>query len=255
MMVGSRCKRTRLPPAVALPRVSREYLVLRSSAPGHNGHQSVRRFAWPRHIPTATTSLQRCNSVLHVSHLQSIKVCHKVCAVQGICRNGDACRFLHVKEEEPSATGVECGICYEPLIADGSARFGLLDQCTHAFCLDCIRGWREKGMQVSDAGTVRRCPVCRVPSFLVIPSTTLPRDAESKAVILKAYKASLASIPCRHFEFGKRDCPVRHVVPVFNLLPRSKRIIPLLTAAAPSHLFILRKILATPFRERFPSCG
>ena len=115
----------------------------------------------------------------------------------------------------------ECGICFSEV--EGS--YGLLDGCRHAFCLACIRGWREMGGEVGGGAVdnVRRCPVCRVPCFLVIPSATLPRSTAEKEAATAQYKAALARIPCRHFEHDgtavKRECPFGSSCLYAHLLP------------------------------------
>lgn len=37
----------------------------------------------------------------------------------------------------------ECSVCLEKVWErDGDKRFGILENCDHVFCLDCIRKWR-----------------------------------------------------------------------------------------------------------------
>lgn len=38
-----------------------------------------------------------------------------------------------------------CGICFEIIIekSKGEKRFGILPNCNHIFCLECIRKWRS----------------------------------------------------------------------------------------------------------------
>ena len=100
-----------------------------------------------------------------------------------------------------------CGICLEPVLAAGAPerRFGLLTACTHAFCLGCIRAWRARLDLPRE--TVRSCPLCRRPSFLVIPSGRLVTDAARKAAASAAYARTTARIPCRHYDGGRGDCP------------------------------------------------
>eukprot|EP00656_Telonema_subtile_P049502 TRINITY_DN6172_c0_g1_i1.p1 TRINITY_DN6172_c0_g1~~TRINITY_DN6172_c0_g1_i1.p1 ORF type:complete len:271 (+),score=43.69 TRINITY_DN6172_c0_g1_i1:133-945(+) len=66
--------------------------------------------------------------------------------------------------------GVECGICLEEVTADSRAsaerRFGLLEGCNHAFCLECIRNWRQGG--AADAEVVRSCPICRAVRIMAL---------------------------------------------------------------------------------------
>ena len=35
----------------------------------------------------------------------------------------------------------ECVICLEKVLANGR-KFGILENCSHTFCLNCIRDWR-----------------------------------------------------------------------------------------------------------------
>jgi E3 ubiquitin-protein ligase makorin len=115
-------------------------------------------------------------------------------------------------EEAWDVSDRECGICF--CNVEGS--FGLLDGCRHAFCLPCIRGWREKGLEGGAAATVRKCPVCRVPCFLVVPSPSLPRSSRDKTMAVKLYKQTCAGIACKHYQAASglgsdtaanRSCP------------------------------------------------
>lgn len=48
----------------------------------------------------------------------------------------------------------------------------------------------------------RTCPLCRATSHFVTPSTVWPTSAEQKDAIIDGYKAKLATIDCRNFNFG-----------------------------------------------------
>ena len=50
----------------------------------------------------------------------------------------------------------ECSICYEEVVA-GKKQFGLLAECPHIFCLDCIRGWRRQKVWRVAVGLPSRC--------------------------------------------------------------------------------------------------
>ena len=115
-------------------------------------------------------------------------------------------------------TKLECGICFE-LVKDLGRRFGLLPGCDHTFCLECIRGWRGNDGGAIDKLSVRRCPVCRVESYFVVPSVKgKPSPAEKKAMV-EAYTTNLKKTECRHYRRGKGSCPFgdscfyRHVNP------------------------------------------
>ncbi|KAK2810081.1 hypothetical protein FQN50_003275 [Emmonsiellopsis sp. PD_5] len=130
----------------------------------------------------------------------------------------------------------QCGICLEkPTI------FGLLVNCDHVFCLDCIKSWRASSAADAQppggsldsrvpSKTTKTCPLCRVASDFVIPSSvfptppeepeeteddaTAPEDATlmpseptesvkvnpAKVKIIEAYLAKLKTTPCRYFE-------------------------------------------------------
>lgn len=108
-----------------------------------------------------------------------------------------------------------CDICYERVLANGGAeaRFGLLENCAHAFCLGCIRAWRARAQasieypEAQRVEAARACPICRTESHFVIPCDRLVVVAERKAALIADFKSSTAAIPCRHFNFGRGMCP------------------------------------------------
>src|SRR5262249_38684464 len=109
--------------------------------------------------------------------------------LQGICRYGPYCRNshatpdqqqqqqtpaecpncgqdlglqtpTHVKEcdakfaqtERDHSADLECGICFERIVEAGR-RFGVLPECTHPFCLPCIRSWRASSSSTSSSSS------------------------------------------------------------------------------------------------------
>ena len=88
----------------------------------------------------------------------------KVCGFfrAGYCMFGDRCRNLHPEdqseervleeEEEEGAEERECGIC---MSVPRNRVFGLLNNCSCVFCLDCIKNWRKEGLTFEDATQVR----------------------------------------------------------------------------------------------------
>lgn len=88
----------------------------------------------------------------------------KVCSFYkaGYCMFGGRCRNLHPEkqseepalEEEQSVEVAtrECGIC---MSAPGNGVFGLLNNCSCVFCLECIKNWRKEGLTFEDATQVR----------------------------------------------------------------------------------------------------
>jgi hypothetical protein len=104
-------------------------------------------------------------------------------------------------EEEPVMANVSiCEICHDDVVVRGS-RFGLLENCEHVFCLECIREWRAQ-REKQDKMNLRKCPVCRVDSFLIVPSSEF-QTGLGKATERESYVKYLSMIPCK---YGKGKC-------------------------------------------------
>jgi E3 ubiquitin-protein ligase makorin len=121
------------------------------------------------------------------------------------------CRARHDRLEAIRRSAhVECGICMERVIEKAipaERRFGLLN-CEHAFCLSCIRNWRQQystGVDVEQA--LRTCPICRTAAHFITPTSVWPATAEEREAIISGYKTKLQEIDCRHFNFGEGSCP------------------------------------------------
>ncbi|RPB04004.1 hypothetical protein L873DRAFT_1825910 [Choiromyces venosus 120613-1] len=181
---------------------------------------------------TSTPSLHPSNSNTAASKPRvnlpaSLVPCRYFAA--GYCQRGPTCFYKHdlssvtlpglekadkgkkaTRETENTDT---CAICYEI-----PATYGLLTNCDHVFCLSCIRAWRSTAapdaVPDSEGGvlskTSKTCPLCRVRSKFIIPSSVFPRPVEeppdegeklnpAKDAIIAAYLAKLKTIPCRHF--------------------------------------------------------
>lgn len=107
---------------------------------------------------------------------------------------------------------IECSICLERVLSKptiAQRKFGILPECDHPFCIECIRNWRSNspssGIDLNTA--LRACPVCRQHSYFVIPSTTWFSTSEEKQEIIDNYKRKLKSIDCKYFDFGNGTCP------------------------------------------------
>ncbi|KAI2810513.1 hypothetical protein RDWZM_002527 [Blomia tropicalis] len=64
----------------------------------------------------------------------------------------------------------QCGVCFEPII-ESKRLFGLLEQCTHVFCANCIAKWRlTTFLQMSEesSNNFLSCPLCRIKSKRVL---------------------------------------------------------------------------------------
>ncbi|KRZ06388.1 putative E3 ubiquitin-protein ligase makorin-1 [Trichinella zimbabwensis] len=122
------------------------------------------------------------------------------------------CMAEHEKEMEVAFTiarssDKQCGICMETVMekADESNRsFGILPNCKHCFCLQCIRQWR--GTNEFDLKNTRACPECRVMSDFVVPSSFWVETAEERACLIDSYKSSLKQRRCKYYVHGQREC-------------------------------------------------
>lgn len=140
----------------------------------------------------------------------------------GYCKRGEKCWFTHVSPAKPptdSGESLICAICMEE-----PATFGLLVDCSHVFCIACIRNWRGQESMADDfqlSYVHKKCPYCRTPSKFVVPSSHFyPKDHPGKAITIERYKASLQRVPCKYFiastpghrycPFG-RDCMYQHL--------------------------------------------
>jgi len=80
----------------------------------------------------------------------------------------------------------DCVICLEKVLAN-KKRFGILENCSHAFWLDCIRNWRATYDKKIKKTHYRTCPICRENSYLVIPSTRMIYDGPIKDELIDEY--------------------------------------------------------------------
>ncbi|XP_014864940.1 PREDICTED: probable E3 ubiquitin-protein ligase makorin-1 isoform X1 [Poecilia mexicana] len=122
---------------------------------------------------------------------------------------------------------VVCGICMDKVYEKENQRdrvFGILPNCNHPFCLDCIATWRK----TKDIGldVVRACPQCRVRSAFYVPNKYWVEGQEKENVI-GAFKKKFGKKRCCFYDrYGccpfKKECLYRHVAdsnsPVFSYL-------------------------------------
>jgi len=99
----------------------------------------------------------------------------------------------------------ECGICFESIRSKGE-KFGMLENCACAFCLNCIRSWRKQKEQ-QDKVNLRMCPLCRNESFFVVPCDSLIMDGVEKSRAVEKYKHQMSLVPCQAFDYGRGKCP------------------------------------------------
>ncbi|XP_030088598.1 probable E3 ubiquitin-protein ligase makorin-1 isoform X2 [Serinus canaria] len=115
---------------------------------------------------------------------------------------------------------VVCGICmdrvYEKPLPEEQL-FGILPNCSHAYCLGCIRKWRRS--RAFQSAVVKACPECRIPSSYYIPHKYWISDVAEKEKLIRAFKARTGKIRCKFFLRG--HCPFRSECIYLHELPAS----------------------------------
>jgi len=115
---------------------------------------------------------------------------------------------------------VECGICYEKISSTGKT-LGLLANCNHVFCYNCIKKWRSTVLNLS---SVKSCPLCRKISFYIIPSSIFPKNEEEKNLIISEYRKSRMKIRCKYYKYPEHQfCPFGDECFYAHLLPNGER--------------------------------
>jgi len=115
---------------------------------------------------------------------------------------------------------VECGICYEKIPLTGKT-LGLLANCNHVFCYNCIKKWRSTVLNLS---SVKSCPLCRKISFYIIPSTIFPKNEEEKNLIVSEYRKSRMKIRCKYYKYPEHQfCPFGDECFYAHSLPNGER--------------------------------
>ncbi|NXK65029.1 MKRN1 ligase, partial [Sylvietta virens] len=83
--------------------------------------------------------------------------------------------------------------------------FAILPNCSHAYCVGCIRKWRRsRGFQST---VIKACPECRITSSYYIPHKYWISDVNEKEKLIRTYKARTGKIRCKYFMHGR--CPFR----------------------------------------------
>lgn len=100
-----------------------------------------------------------------------------------------------------------CGICLEVIMEKPGReqRFGILPNCNHIFCLECIRTWRKA--KNFENKIKRGCPTCRMSSDFVCPSIVWVEGHEDKDKLINDYKKACNTNHCKHFKQGSGKCP------------------------------------------------
>ncbi|XP_034393288.1 makorin, ring finger protein, 4 isoform X2 [Cyclopterus lumpus] len=116
----------------------------------------------------------------------------------------------HIEEMEAflQSKNVTCGICMDKVYDAKDPRnhlFGILPNCNHSFCLQCIMTWRK----TKDLGpdVVKSCPQCRVRSPFYVPNKHWV-EGRAKEIVVAAFKAKYSNQTCSYYS-QYRFCPFK----------------------------------------------
>ncbi|XP_015687467.1 probable E3 ubiquitin-protein ligase makorin-2 [Protobothrops mucrosquamatus] len=115
---------------------------------------------------------------------------------------------------------VVCGICMDKIsqkILPEERLFGILPNCTHAYCVSCIRKWRKS--RDFHSTVIKGCPECRVTSTYFIPNKYWVSDAEEKEKLIEKFKARTSKIRCKFFVRSNGHCPFKSECIYLHELP------------------------------------
>ncbi|KAM7404653.1 hypothetical protein PAMP_011980 [Pampus punctatissimus] len=103
---------------------------------------------------------------------------------------------------------VTCGICMDKVYEKMDSRnhvFGILPNCNHSFCLQCIRTWRK----TKDLGpdVIKTCPQCRVRSAFYVPNKYWV-EGQEKERLIAAFKEKFSKQRCSYYT-RYRCCPFK----------------------------------------------
>ncbi|XP_042319826.1 probable E3 ubiquitin-protein ligase makorin-1 [Sceloporus undulatus] len=116
---------------------------------------------------------------------------------------------------------VVCGICMDKVSQKALPEerlFGILPNCTHAYCVGCIRKWRKS--RDFHSTVIKGCPECRVTSTYFIPNKYWVFESEEKEKLIETFKARTSKIRCKFFVRGNGQCPFKSECIYLHELPR-----------------------------------
>ncbi|XP_075051844.1 putative E3 ubiquitin-protein ligase makorin-1 isoform X2 [Mixophyes fleayi] len=248
---GDRCSYLHLPPSCWLPDAPPHYLAARRVSepcvvPHVSGPQASRRGSEPSVTPlrVAGAEIQRLpvqarredwalaaefiprNAGL-VRSVSSPILTGDSKTEQAECQDGTKHRtsmeIIHSKKFERSRD-VVCGICmdkvYDKQLAEERI-FGILPNCSHAYCVGCIKRWRKT--RDFENEVIKGCPQCRVKSSFFIPHKYWIGETAEKLELIENFKARTGKIRCRFFLRGNGHCPFKSECIYLHDLPHGHR--------------------------------
>lgn len=110
---------------------------------------------------------------------------------------------LSEQRSDPTLPRPACSICGD----EAPRAYGLLQNCDHAFCVTCLRQWRQQGTtsdQDELTSNFKCCPLCRTQSLICVRSPDF-LTGQAKSDRIDAAMAPKKGIPCRYFTKSLRS--------------------------------------------------
>ncbi|NWV43763.1 MKRN1 ligase, partial [Grantiella picta] len=98
--------------------------------------------------------------------------------------------------------------------------FGILPNCSHVYCVGCIRKWRRS--RDFQSKVIKACPECRITSNYYIPHKYWISDVAEKEKLIRTFKARTGKIRCKFFVRG--HCPFSSECIYLHKLPARRRL-------------------------------
>ncbi|XP_056413578.1 E3 ubiquitin-protein ligase makorin-2-like [Hyla sarda] len=144
-------------------------------------------------------------------------------------RHRKTLKILHSKTEDSSiqyerSRDVVCGICMDKVYdknIEEERIFGILPNCSHAYCVGCIKRWRKTRDFQNEV--IKSCPQCRVKSSYFIPHKYWIGDSDEKLQLIQDFKAKTGKIRCRFFLRSNGYCPFKSECIYLHDLPHGHR--------------------------------
>ena len=128
-----------------------------------------------------------------------------------VCEYGDKCHFKHREKGQSvkAVTGFQedrmCIICGEGILKKDQM-VGILDCCSHDFCLPCIDTWAK-----TKRGEEFKCPMCRKEPGNVVPSRRFLVSEEERSAHFKIQREMVRYRLCENEKGAFLFCPRRDV--------------------------------------------
>ena len=126
---------------------------------------------------------------------------------------------LDKRETIEQTENFACILCEEVVPQKKSLtgkRFGILDNCNHIFCTDCIQNHIKSNIELNiqkhkyqGEELLKRsiiCPHCEMYSTVVMVCKKRQLDVEEKKVYKKEFDECLSNIPCPFAKRGIHNC-------------------------------------------------